>query len=159
MNSFMQQFAELLTGQTAMRDQILDLLSDDDLKRTLGGDTLSAGALFREQGEIEYSYIQSFKTFKQDFHYRHTDPELETSKARLAEWHKQLDDELIKTLNELTEDQVQNKMIDRGGGFMLPVAAQFHTYREAQLIFYGKLSVYLRAMGKPLSQQFREWVG
>jgi hypothetical protein len=159
MNSLMQQLGQLLTEQTAMRDEMLDLFSDDDLKHTLGGDTLSVSALFREMGEVEVSYTQSFKTFKQDFDYRNPDPQLETSKARLRDWHKKLDDDLIETLNGLTEDQIQGQMIDRGGGFMLPAAAQFHTYREAQLIFYGKLSVYLRAMGKPLPQRLQEWVG
>jgi hypothetical protein len=159
MNSLMQQFGQLLTEQTAMRDQILDLLGDDDLRHTLGGDTLSVGALFREMGEVEASYTQSFSTFKQDFDHRSSDPELETSMARLRDWHKKLDGELIEALDALTEDQIQGQMIDRGGGFVLPVVAQFHTYREAQIVFYGKLSVYLRAMRKPLPQQVRDWIG
>jgi len=31
--------------------------------------------------------------------------------------------------------------------------------REALLIFYGKVSVYAKTMGKPLSQIWDDWIG
>jgi hypothetical protein len=35
---------------------------------------------------------------------------------------------------------------------------QLEVYKEALLIFYGKASVYLKAMGKPRPQQWQEWI-
>lgn len=36
---------------------------------------------------------------------------------------------------------------------------QLDTYREGLLIFYGKISVYLKAMGRPRSEAWRSWIG
>jgi hypothetical protein len=32
-------------------------------------------------------------------------------------------------------------------------------YREAMMIFYGRATLYLRALGKPRPQQVRDWIG
>jgi len=50
-------------------------------------------------------------------------------------------------------------VIDRGGDFKLPPRIQLEVYKEALLIFYGKTDVYLKAMGKALPTQWREWIG
>jgi hypothetical protein len=36
--------------------------------------------------------------------------------------------------------------------------AQLNNYREALLIFYGKSSIYLQALDKDLSTQWRTWI-
>jgi hypothetical protein len=41
----------------------------------------------------------------------------------------------------------------------MPVVANFHTYREAVLILFGKLDIYLRALGKDLPEEWIAWVG
>ncbi|NWG17479.1 MAG: hypothetical protein HXY41_12670, partial [Chloroflexi bacterium] len=50
-------------------------------------------------------------------------------------------------------------LVDRGGGFVLPRAVQAHIYREALMLFIGKASIYLKAMKKPMPQQWQEWIG
>ncbi len=155
-NSFMQEFGPLLTGTQSMTYQLLDVLTDDDLRFTPGGTAMTLGALCREMGEVEHSYLQSFKTFKQDFNYRNTEPSIETSVEKLRAWYKALDAELNATLEAMSEEDLK-KMIDRGG-FSLAVSAQPHVYLQALLIFFGKASIYLRVMGKPLPQQWQDWV-
>jgi hypothetical protein len=44
-------------------------------------------------------------------------------------------------------------------GFAVPPAIQLHTYREALFIFYGKVTVYLQALGKPMPPQWATWIG
>ena len=50
-----------------LRDQLMEILGDEDLSLRLGGGTASLGALCREIGEIERAYAESFRTFRQDF--------------------------------------------------------------------------------------------
>jgi len=57
----------------------------------------------------------------------------------------------------LSEEEIKTRQIDRGGWSVTPLV-QLQVYQEALLIFYGKASVYLKAMGKPRPQQWREWI-
>jgi uncharacterized damage-inducible protein DinB len=158
MNSIMQNYYSIFEMYQALRNQLMEILTDEDLSYRPGGQNPPLGALCREIGEVEYSYIQSFKTFKQDFSYRNEEPGLETSVNKLSTWYKALDDELKVTIEALSEEDIQNKRVDRGGGFTLPPHIQLDVYKEALLIFYGKTSVYLKAMGKPLPEQWQEWI-
>ena len=54
--------------------------------------------------------------------------------------------EQTETLVELCRDIGETEM-------------SYIVYNEALLIFYGQVSVYLKAMGKPIPQQWQEWVG
>ena len=49
-------------------------------------------------------------------------------------------------------------MIDRGHNFLLRPNIQLEVYKEALHIFYGKTSVYLKAMGKERPQQWQDWI-
>lgn len=158
-NSIVREEFDILQMTQAMRQQMVDTLTDADLAYRLPGANPSFGALCREIGEIEQAYINSFKTFKHDYTYQVNDPELERNLQHLKAWYKTLDEELDAALSALSEDDVQKKPIDRGGGFMALPRMQMHIYREALLIFYGKATVYLRALNKPLSQQIQDWVG
>ena len=145
----------------ALRDQLMEILTDEDLSSHIGEANLSLGALCREIGEIEHSYIQSFTSFTMDLGYRNPDPQLEDSVASLSSWYTKLDGELTEAIEGLSEDEIANRRIDRADfpdWKPLP-QTQLDIYKEALLIFYAKVSVYLRAMGKPLPQQWRQWIG
>ena len=159
MNSIRQNYYPIFQMYQALREQLLDILTDDDLGYRAGGANPTLGFLCREIGEVEYAYIQSFKTFKQDFSYRNETPGLESSRQQLAGWFKALDQELKETVEGLSEEDIKNRVIDRGGDFTLPPHIQLDVYKEALLIFYGKVSVYLKAMGKTLPKQWQEWIG
>lgn len=160
MNSIIQTQGSVLTQTQALRSQLMDLLTDEDLQFRLPGDNPSLGELCREIGEIERVYIQSFKTFTTDLSYRHPDPSIANSVERLKAWYADLDAELFSVLEALSEDEIQNKMVARGPEFSFPVMVQFHVYREALLIFYAKASVYLKALQKSnVSEQWQQWIG
>src|SRR5262245_40798590 len=149
MNSIMREYFPTFQLYQAMRDQLMEILADDDLSFQPGGANRPLGELCREIGEVENAYIQSFKTFTLDFSYRNTTPGLEGSVARLSGWFAELDRELKATVEGLSEDDIKSRKIDRGH-FALPPMIQLDVYKEALLIFYGKAIVYLRAMGKTL---------
>ncbi len=157
MNAQMKEFWELNRMYTQLRDELMGLLTDGDLLYTPGGANPSLGELCRELGETEYAYAQSFANFKVDFSYRRHDAELTRSVDKLKAWYAQLDAELEAAVNAVTDDDVANKQMDRDG-YQVPVHLSLDIYREALLIFYGKVSVYAKAMGKPLTQTWRDWI-
>lgn len=146
-----------------LRDQLMDMLVDEDLGLRLGGDTASFGALCREIGEIEHTYVESFTTFRQDFAYRTSDSRLEHSVAALKAWFAEMDRDMLAAVERLSEDDIASRRIIRSDfdeTFFSPLPKeQLDVYREALLIFYGKVSVYLRAAERPLPQQWRDWIG
>jgi hypothetical protein len=115
--------------------------------------------LCREIGETERSYIASFQTFTQDFSYRTPDPAIEHSLNVLKFWYTELDRDLRAAVERLTDEDIATRTIDRGGGFRLPPSTQLIFYQEALLIFYGKVSVYLKALGRTLPEQWQVWIG
>ena len=159
MNTIMIQYYPLFELYQALRTQLMEILVDEDLSFKPSGQNISLGALCRDIGDTEQAYIQSFKSFKLDFSYRNQDPGIEGSVEKLFAWFGQLDGELKAVVEGLSEEDIQNRKIDRGGGFELSPAIQLDVYKEALLIFYGKSSIYLKAMGKTLPEQWQQWIG
>ena len=157
MNSQIQEFWDLNRMYTPLRDQLMESLTDDDLAYTPGGSNPTLGELCRELGETEYAYVQSFKTFKIDFSHKTDDDSYLTSVDKLKTWYKQLDEELESALEAVSDEDVANKQMDRDG-YMAPVHISLDILREALLIFYGKVSVYAKAMDKPLTQMWQDWI-
>ena len=98
MNAQIREFWELNRMYTPLRDQLMALLSDDDLAFSPGGSNPTLGELCRQLGETEHAYVQSYKTFKIDFSYRSNDDGFLTSVAKLKAWYRQLDEELEAVL-------------------------------------------------------------
>jgi hypothetical protein len=146
----------------ALRGQLLDTLSDEDLAFSLGGSTKTLGVLCREIGDVEQSYVDSFRTFRQTFDYRHGDARVEHSVVALRSWYATLDRDLLAAVEAISEDDISNRRIKRGdfdADFFSPLpAVQLDIYREALLIFYGKATIYLRAMGRPLPGDWPDWI-
>ena len=158
MNRYFQVKWPWIEGSHLLRTALLDRLSDADLAFNPGGENISLGALCREMGEVEHSYNQSLKTFRQDWSYRNMDTGLESSVADLKTWFQTLDDEMKATVAGLSDDDL-GKTVDRTNGSTLPVDFQLDAYLQAVLIFFGKATIYLKMMSKPLPQQMREYIG
>lgn len=144
-------------GSHGMRTALLDALTDADLAFNPGGANMTLGALIREMGDVEQSYLQSLKTLKQSFNERNTEVGLEGSIARLKAWFQALDDEMKNTLSAFSDEDMQ-KTIERDSGFSLPVEMQMDIYLQALLIFFGKASIFLKAMNKPLPDAIRDYI-
>jgi hypothetical protein len=146
-----------------LRDELMELLTDDDLSYRPGAAAFSLGELCREIGEIEHSYVEAFRTFRQDFDWRNPDPRMERSVGALREWYADLDRRLAIALEALTEDEVTNRRVTRHDfdveGFSPLPPQELDVYREALLIFYGKVSIYLRATRKALPGHWQPWIG
>jgi uncharacterized damage-inducible protein DinB len=156
MNTFMQQHGEVYHETQIMREQLMDILSDSDLLFTPGGANPTLGELCREMADIEGSYIGSIKLLKQDWTYRNPQQGLAQSVDQLKSLYKKLDEQLKTTMEGLSDEDLK-KTIDRG--WPVGVGTQLHIYREALLIFYAKVAVYLKAMNKTMPKQWQGWIG
>ena len=159
MNSLMENKWSWVEGSNQLRDSLLDAVSDADLAFSPGGQAMTLGALFREMGEIEHSYAESFRSFKQtSFDYGSAEAGVENSVSGLKAWFQKLDGELKAALTAFSNEDL-SKTIERGSGYAMPVELQLDVYLQALLIFLGKASIYVRAMNKPLPQAVQEWIG
>lgn len=158
MNSLIESEFPLHEAQI-LRYDLLQTLTDSDLAYKLPGDNPTLGGLCREFGEVEYNYIQSFKTFRHGWSYRATDPALATSVARIEAWYRALDDEFETVIRQFSEEELHHKRIDRGHGFAPSLFVQFQIYREALLMFYARADVYLKALQKSVNDEWRVGVG
>jgi hypothetical protein len=158
MNSIMTDYYPLFRLYQQMRGQVLDVLSDEDLAFQPGGENATLGVLCREIGETEQCYIDSFKSFQLDFNYQYPDPDVDKSTAALRDWFQRLDRELEQAISAISEEDIQNRLVDRGGDFHIRPNINLMIYQEALLIFYGKVSVYLKILGKTPSDQWRHWI-
>ena len=157
MNPELKRFWELNRMYTQLRDELMAGLTDEDLAFSPGGENPSLGALCRELGETQFAYAQSFETFRIDFSYRTGDDSLLRSVDRLQSWYAELDEQLEAALMAVTAADVAQRQMDRGG-FQTSIPVSLDILREALLIFYGKVSVYLRMMGKERTNMWRDWI-
>ena len=140
-----------------MRSQLLDILSNADLAFNPGGQNMTLGELVRRMGDLEYSYIQSLKTGVRDLSYHNTEAGLESDITRLKAWFQALDDELLDTISAFSNEDLTRR-VDRGG-FNSTVEREVDHYGEALLIFFGKATIYLLAMNKPVPESIEYTFG
>jgi hypothetical protein len=139
--------------------EAFDMLGDADLDFTPGPGAPTIRDLFVEQAAIQAGYIEGFRTFQGNFH-QFAPVEIDASTIEtLRSGFARLNADLKETLAAISEDDLANRMVDRGGGFVIPVAMQMHIYRESILILSGKLSVSFRLLGLTFTEQWRDWIG
>ena len=159
MNKIMLDYYPLFEDYQTLRNELMDILNDSDLTFYPSDKNLTLGALCREIGEIQMAYIHSFQTFKSDFSYRHEDAlTLEGSVTELRNWYSDLDAQLKTAVSALSDNDIETKQIERDG---YSFSLQFHlsVYAEALIIFSGKVSIYLKALGKNIPRQWQDWIG
>jgi DinB superfamily len=159
MNSWMKEHGEVLHATQELREMLMRAVTDADLAYQLPNNP-TLGELCRESGEVEHLYIQGLTEFKMDgaFGYKHPDPSIATSVARLTAWFTELDAQLESALLALSEEDLQ-RPVERGFGYAPLAGINAHIYREALLIFCGRATVYLKALGKTMPDKWNWWVG
>ncbi|HEX5040439.1 MAG TPA: hypothetical protein VFW95_09915 [Candidatus Limnocylindria bacterium] len=152
-------FEEEIRGHHSMRDHVLRLLSDEDLTYRLPGWNPSLGELLVQLGDLQGVYTHSFETFILDWSHRQLPPPAAITVASLRAWFMAQDDAMQAALDRFSEEELRIDRIDRGHGFMASPFVQHMIYREAVYIFYGKLSVYLKALERDAGPEWAAWVG
>jgi hypothetical protein len=94
-----------------------------------------------------------------DWTYRGSTPQTTDSVEAFKDWFQALDAEMVAAVSEFTEEEWHSHQVDRGHGFTPTLYDQCRIYHEANLIFCAKASVYLKALEKQLTGQWRSWIG
>jgi hypothetical protein len=157
MNRYLGEKWLWIDGSIAMRDELLERLSDDDLRFTPGGANMPLGELFREMGEVQVSYLQGLKALEQDFSYRNREEGLAGSVSRLTAWFHELDAEFQSVVESFSDDDLARTVL-RAGGYQMPVEMSLDVYVQALLIFFGKVVVYIKAMNRELPESVKDWI-
>lgn len=158
MNGFIEEKWSWIEGGHGMRDGLLERLTDEELAFSPGGDNLTLGQLFVQMGEVEHAYLDGLTTFSQDWSYKNTEEGLDGSAGRLTTWLHELDAQLQSTAAALSDEDLTKTIERRESGFRMPVEMSLDVYIQAQLIFLGKATIYLKAMSKPLPPSVAEWI-
>lgn len=152
-------FEEEIRGHHSMRDHLLTVVSDNDLSYRLPGANPTLGQLLIDLGDIQGVYTHSFEAFELDWGHRQLPPPSPVTVANLRAWFVEQDAAMRAALDVFPDDELQIDRIDRGGGFIASPFVQHEIYREAVYIFYGRLSVYLRALERDAGPVWTAWVG
>lgn len=158
MNRILIEHYELFRLYQRLRAQLMERLHDSDLEFSPSGANPSLGQLCVEIGDVQQAYVDSFRTFRLTFDFRRDDPTTATSVERLKLWYSELDAALYEALAVLTDEEIAGRRIDRGHGFEVSPGVQLEIYKEALLIFYGKVSIYMKALGREISDQWDDWI-
>jgi len=152
-------FEDEIRGHHSMRDRVLNVVYEADLAYKLPGRNPTLGELLVEMGGIQGVYTHSFETLTLDWGHRVPPPPAPLTIAGLRAWFAANDDAMKAALSRFTDDELQLDQIDRGHGFIASPSVQHMIYREAVYIFYGKLSVYLKALERDAGEDWAAWVG
>jgi hypothetical protein len=152
-------FEEEIRGHHSMRDHLLTVVSDADLAYRLPGQNPTLGQLLVEFGDIQGVYTHSFETLTLDWAHRQLPAPVPITIASLQAWFEAQDDAMSRALGRFREEELRIDRIDRGHGFIASPFVQHEIYREAVYIFYGKLSVYLKALERDPGEDWAAWVG
>ena len=150
---------EEIRGHHSMRDHVLTVVSDADLGYKLPGRNPTLGQLLVEMGDLQGVYTHSFATSTLDWTHRQIPPPEPVTTASLRAWFDAQDAAMKAALDGFSDEELHVDRIDRGHGFVASPFVQHQVYREAVYIFYGKLSVYLKALERDAGEEWAAWVG
>lgn len=65
---------------------------------------------------------------------------------------------MLAVVSDFSDEDLK-KPVKRPDGNIIPVEIQLDVYLQALLIFFGKATIYLKAIGNPLPDAIQEYIG
>lgn len=159
MNQIEKDFFQLLDMGMDVLASVLTKISADDLELKPAGTELSMGELCRQMCDTAHAYTESFLSKDMDFELRAPERDGPSTGAEFATYLRQLETRMKEVIRSFSDDDLATVKIDREERWMVPPVLQFHIYREALLIFFGKLDVYVRMLNVERPVLWVRWVG
>ena len=135
MNSEIQRFWEISRMYTPLRDSLMALLNDEQLRITPGArqpHTWRPLPPNRWNRISLYPIIRNLQVRFQLSQQRLQHPQ--RRRQSLKAWYQQLDKQLEAALQSISDEDVATKQVNRGG-FKVPLPINLDLFREALLIF------------------------
>ncbi len=148
----------LLRLTATLRTDLLATLSDDDLGFAVTGNP-TLGEVLADLAATERAYIGGFRTGEVTFGPADVPATGPGGVERMRARFQALDAEFEAAIGALSDAEFRERRIDHGDGYVLSMGELVHTWIEALVIVYGKIDVYLRAMGRSRSEQWVDWIG
>jgi hypothetical protein len=144
-----------LRGLHAIRNGVVDSLTDSDLTFSPGGSAPSLGDLFIEGLLLEQSYSDSLLDLQQTWPEPPLPPatSLEDLGTRLAEADRSME----SVFDDFKSDDWEVSVV-RPDGTERTRSEQVEIYSQAMLILLGKSVVYLRAMDRALPDALATYI-
>lgn len=157
MNTLYQQQMPLTKQYMMIRDEIIAVVNDDDLRFSPGGSNPPLGEVLRELHNVYEGYATSFESREFSVDYD-ASPGLAEEVSALKARSIELDRLLEEKIAALSEADLQNT-VKRGPDVEIAIPRQLSALRETMVVYYAKLSVYLKAMNKTLPQILQLTIG
>ncbi|MBW4437679.1 MAG: hypothetical protein KME04_11125 [Pleurocapsa minor GSE-CHR-MK-17-07R] len=158
MNHIEPMLMGVITETVEMRDQVLGLISDQDLGLSLGGDNPPFALEWALLAETQRHYTDALRTFRMTWEGYAPNMADAQSVASLKAVFARQDAEMDAVLNGLSADDVASRQVDHGE-WQQSVDIHMSVYREALLIFLSRAVVHLRFLRKPIPEKIQLWIG
>lgn len=152
------KYRDWVPGLAMMRDAIIEQLSDADLDKNVGGESLIWGQLIDDCAEMQRSYLDAFSTLDQRWSPPRSPDEYPSTVAEILDRFHSIDHELATVLDGYSGND-WDAVITRPDDTKRTRRGQLEIYAQFMLIFLGKASVYARAHGHPLPPSLLTFVG
>lgn len=149
-----QDLKQLLEDWQAMRQLTLDLLDElpeEHLSFTVGKNMGAIGKQYRHIGDVQICYNEAIKTGKADFNKYRKDYSLENSKEKLKEFLEEINQEMLKLVEEN-----QDAKIDWFGEEW-DLKQHLKALIEHEILHHGELVVYIRTLGIKFPKSWELW--
>lgn len=155
---FEPRYQDWVPGLAMMRDAIIQQLSDADLDKNVGGNSLTWGQLIDDCAQMQRSYLDAFSTLDQTWAPPRSPQEHPTTVAEILDQFHAVDRELAMVLDAFSGDD-WDAVIARPDDTKRTRRGQLEIYAQFMLIFLGKASVYARAQAHIIPPSLLTFVG
>jgi uncharacterized damage-inducible protein DinB len=149
-----QDLKQLLEDWQAMRQLTLDLLDElpeKHLSFAVGKNMGTIGKQYRHIGDVQICYNEAIKTGKVDFNKYRKDYSLENSKTKLKEFLEEVNQEMLKLVEENQDAKIN------WFGEEWDLKQHLKTLIEHEILHHGELVVYIRTLGLKFPKSWELW--
>lgn len=150
----MEKIKQALENWKDIRQLTLDLLNElsgEHLSFSVGKNMGTLGKQYRHIGDVQICYNEAIKTGKIDFNKYKRDYSIENSKEKLKEFLQNIDQEMLKLIEENP-----NVKIDWFGE-ELDLKQHLRALIEHEILHQGELIVYIRNLGLNFPKSWELW--
>ncbi len=145
--------------QRSLALDILKLLTDEQLGLTVGKHMGTLGEQFRHMARVQIQYTDAIKNRKIGPVEKKIDPDVAKSKEKLLELWDMAENEMVNTLEGLSEKEAEDLVIDwkHWGIDSMNLSGHLDALCDHENLHNGQTLVYLRTHEIPFPKSWEAW--